>query len=909
MDMYFKAEITENFIPADNDKPILLTLKFKKEFIAARREKEQSQELEVEGQPAQEVKQLQLDQQMSSQVTEEETKQGNITSLGSNNAEVFSDPIEGPNNSTEVEKETDNSKQNQSTKIEEVNQDIEMDTDQKVEGVKSVTSAIAPEVTNTLKQSDVQMRDSEESKEQVEPEDEQTQQIVQEESEVAQHSETQTGSDNTKDQVDEVNLLCDDEKMSDTSTPSRSQNIGNGNKYELLDDVFNLILSKNKNDEVNPVLSGYFKKIILGLLSYKQKEMMSYIYTKETLMEKLLNHVYDNSICDVIIKILNISNSEATTNNNNITNDSGEIFGASPRRNSSVREDSMNLSTNYEASRNEIIHKLIDRLIRAKNVEEYWNCSSILCEMAKFSQLFEFLTSPEIMDKISIGLENKDEEGIKHTLRLYNTILVEYCKDGTNKRVNISALDEDDEFNDGGNDMMSLALQMQQDELKEPNSITDKSGDQSGSNLSRSINFKENEKERQFMENIANVLPLIIQLISDDVNQKYIDCSYQPKIQAFGGMKLEAVEMIRLITSKFCVNLKEDLIKCNTFTILLSLFEAFPNNSMLHSKIEEIIKFSLKNGGDEIIEEIMYKTQLIKYILDLSRDEKKQLTFTTTQNQICHGYFAYVINIANELLKLSLENSEISNTLESIPEWGKFQKGLLKEHNEVLEGPLGGRDPRTKIESLFDDNDFLCRFDSIKKRRNQINNKVEDEIEQEQEHEEEEEEEEDKLQFEDINRYFDDGAEQDDEQIDHPKGRYDTIDIDDEDMDIEGEDYIEDEEDDVNQKGLEWQIDPVRKESDDEKLIDENIADVAMEFIQHRRNKKRNELNSDLQIDGVEIKTEKAVNEDKKEEVKEKNHEEDVEMKASEEQPQIRTEQSIDTAYNSKPINEDKKEA
>jgi hypothetical protein len=147
----------------------------------------------------------------------------------------------------------------------------------------------------------------------------------------------------------------------------------------------------------------------------------------------------------------------------------------------------------------------------------------------------------------------------------------------------------------------------------------------------------------------------------------------------------------------------------------------------------------------------LYKTQLIKYILDLSSPEKKEFTYGVIQNKISQGFYAYIMNIANDLVKISKENSEnneISNTLESIPEWTFFQEGQLKEKNDILEGPLGGRDPRTKIDSLFDDNDFLGRFkgfkpvpfNSIKNRRRNLDNKIEDEIEQEAEEEEEEDE-------------------------------------------------------------------------------------------------------------------------------------------------------------------------
>jgi hypothetical protein len=61
--------------------------------------------------------------------------------------------------------------------------------------------------------------------------------------------------------------------------------------------------------------------------------------------------------------------------------------------------------------------------------------------------------------------------------------------------------------------------------------------------------------------------------------------------------------------------------------------------------------------------------------------------------------------------------------------------------------------------------------------------------------------------------------------------------MDDDEMEMEGEDY-EDDDDDVNQKGLEWNLDPVSRETDDEKLIDDNIADVAMEFIRGQKQRR-----------------------------------------------------------------------
>ena len=455
LDMFFREEVNKYYIPEDNDKPLLLTLKFKKEFIS-KREKHQPEdsgmvvdtEKEDKGQP---------EENPFEQVnTEEEAKQGNKSTLGSNNAEVLGDEAAKPVHQVKLKQNLitnqDNKNANQEHLDDKSGQNNENtdknETDNAEKGIKNnkEDGEILPNENTKPTETDNQNNEPDANMEVEENhiKDIEDNKNNQEESQnvcADGTKEYQTGSDVNMQQEEEVNLGCDEE-MNESTTATIPTNY-TGDKYELLDMLFNFILSKERGEEVNPVLSGYFQKVVLALLTYKQKQMMNYIYNKDKLMNKMLEHVYDKSICDVLIKILNISNSTPANNNNSINNDSGEIFDTHNK--SSQKEVPDKYSKNYEESRNEIIHKLIDKLIKAKTIEEYWNASSVLCEMAKFQQLFEFLSSPEIMDKISIGLENDDEEGITCTISLYNVILREYSKDGTNKRVNISNLQDEEE--------------------------------------------------------------------------------------------------------------------------------------------------------------------------------------------------------------------------------------------------------------------------------------------------------------------------------------------------------------------------------------------------------------------------------------------------------------------------------
>lgn len=104
--------------------------------------------------------------------------------------------------------------------------------------------------------------------------------------------ETQTGDDTGCEAKPEENIESLQPPLSFSNVNVSSA----GRKYELLDMLFTFIIEKQKNEEVNPVLSGYFQKVVMALLSFRQKEVMNYIYRKETLMSKLLEHVYDKSI-------------------------------------------------------------------------------------------------------------------------------------------------------------------------------------------------------------------------------------------------------------------------------------------------------------------------------------------------------------------------------------------------------------------------------------------------------------------------------------------------------------------------------------------------------------------------------------------------------------------------------------
>jgi hypothetical protein len=95
---------------------------------------------------------------------------------------------------------------------------------------------------------------------------------------------------------------------------------------------------------------------------------------------------------------------------------------------------------------------------------------------------------------------------------------------------------------------------------------------------------------------------------------------------------------------------------------------------------------------------------------------------------------AFMRKLANKLEELSKKNEEVSNFLESIPEWQEFSVNVLQVINGIESKPLAS-DPRQK-KSIDDDEyfDLLYKFKDVHRsgfHNKQKNKDVENEVNQE----------------------------------------------------------------------------------------------------------------------------------------------------------------------------------
>lgn len=73
----------------------------------------------------------------------------------------------------------------------------------------------------------------------------------------------------------------------------------------LLDRLFKFVRTEEK--PLNPVLSGYFSKLVTLLINRKQKHLIPIVFAPESdFIDRLLYHVYQKSISELLNKLLTI---------------------------------------------------------------------------------------------------------------------------------------------------------------------------------------------------------------------------------------------------------------------------------------------------------------------------------------------------------------------------------------------------------------------------------------------------------------------------------------------------------------------------------------------------------------------------------------------------------------------------
>ncbi len=108
------------------------------------------------------------------------------------------------------------------------------------------------------------------------------------------------------------------------------------------------------------------------------------------------------------------------------------------------------------------------------------------------------------------------------------------------------------------------------------------------------------------------------------------------------------------------------------------------------------------SDSEDIMNGLLYETDLVKRILDTYR-ENNLFKLENTQHTVTSGYMAFIRKLANKLLAVSKKQDEVSNFLDSIPEWSDFLTSHLDKQNELESKQLGNKKQPVEEEPIDED--------------------------------------------------------------------------------------------------------------------------------------------------------------------------------------------------------------
>lgn len=166
--------------------------------------------------------------------------------------------------------------------------------------------------------------------------------------------------------------------------------------FQLLDRLFSFLNTEEK--PLNPVLSGYFSKLVTLLLTRRQKQLVPYIFNTENdskLVDLLLFHVYQKSLSEFLNKLLALSTGD-------FEEEQAEIISKKQK---------------------EIYEKLIEKL-GSDEVEDQLNAITLLSENLENKEYFTILARRENLASLfQIAFKHPSDEGRKSGLNVIIALL------------------------------------------------------------------------------------------------------------------------------------------------------------------------------------------------------------------------------------------------------------------------------------------------------------------------------------------------------------------------------------------------------------------------------------------------------------------------------------------------------
>lgn len=442
------------------------------------------------------------------------------------------------------------------------------------------------------------------------------------------------------------------------------------NKYMLLDQLFMFIKNADKKP-LNPVLSGYFQKLVSLLTNRKFNLMAPYVFSPDsTIIENLFDHIYQKSISEVLNKYILIMCKESEIK----SNQSEEIFEQ--------------IKIKKEYAFNELINKLRPQWTD----EDHLNASQIIVDNLEYKSFFSHICRRAGIQKLIDIAFAEPQEGQE---------LPEFWQSSKDSAllVLIAVINKFSEKVKNGGKLGKF----------------DRDEDDEDMTLKNDSDEDQDEVEQGIINSLVDVVKKIQDSLSSDPRNvrvggtQYSSEDYVP----LGRFRLRAIELFLILIKLHRQALYDAITDSEILAALFQLVHKYPWNNFLHLKFQYVwTEILTVSQNPEFRKACLIKSDIAKEFTSLA--DKSYYTHASERKNRA-GHMHLVTHISNLLTKSDKE--EVKAYLADQEEgWTKFVDGELKDSNTKNDKNLGDQQPRSSADDDNDDGNFEVNMENIMQR-------------------------------------------------------------------------------------------------------------------------------------------------------------------------------------------------
>jgi len=442
-----------------------------------------------------------------------------------------------------------------------------------------------------------------------------------------------------KDPSEDYEVILAQDKVMTESQSIREQTKNIKPPQSLLEYLFSFV---ETDDELNPVLAGYVNKVVQALFKRNPRRMIEFMFEKEGLLMRLVQHIQEKSIAELIPMFICY-----------------EAFQTSEKPQSKL------------GIKNQVLDGILDALLKPGNEkfgeEESINAGYTLNEIfpkhntiVDGKELLNHISSSKNLQKLFTGIKNNTEvTKVTSICTVISGLLQFYLPDPT--------------------------------ELGPVDMGPGTGGDQ------------EREKVIETLVENVETLQKILQGGSDEKDNN-VETVFGTRVRIIGSARLKVIEIIQKMIALEEFDIAEKINELEILKIITDLFNESPWNNVLHTAYERLITVILDKSDPTLLKSLFEKAKFLDVIIEAGQNPNHELP--KRGRKVRKGYMGHIIRMSNELIRYGNIEDNIDRYLKSNEQWSQFVNTTLRKQNEVNNTEIGGYNPRnfapiSNMESSF----------------------------------------------------------------------------------------------------------------------------------------------------------------------------------------------------------------